>query len=333
MAASEAYIQLKNKADDRIIDIINLYTPLKKSGINYVGFCPFHNEKTPSFKVYQNSAKAFYKCFGCDAGGSVFDFLMKMENLTFPECCEKLKKYLNHVDEFQPKPPRVQEPVKTSHNYINPEYAKLTFANYEKNHFVTFLKTIFDETTVTDLINRFYIGTALTGATIFWIVDENEEIRTGQIIMYNEVIGKRLKNLPVTWIHAQPGFQGFRSKLCFFGQHQLEEFGKPIAIVESPKTAVIMTAVYPDYIWLASMGATQLQVSKFEVLKDREIILFPDYDAYKLWDEIMWKAIKLNYDVTIYASLFEIVDSMNDIEKQDYLKCDIADLYLSKLNF
>lgn len=71
-----------------IIDIISPYVNLKKSGSNYVGLCPFHNEKTPSFSV--SAGKQMYYCFGCGAGGNVFTFLMEYENLTFQEALEQL---------------------------------------------------------------------------------------------------------------------------------------------------------------------------------------------------------------------------------------------------
>lgn len=71
-----------------IIDIISSYVNLKRGGSNYVGLCPFHNEKTPSFSV--SPGKQMYYCFGCGAGGNVFTFLMEYENLTFVEALEQL---------------------------------------------------------------------------------------------------------------------------------------------------------------------------------------------------------------------------------------------------
>lgn len=72
---------LKERAD--LVRIIEPYAPLKKKGQNWMGRCPFHQEKTPSFSV--NPAKGFYKCFGCGKGGNAYTFLMEIEGLTFPE--------------------------------------------------------------------------------------------------------------------------------------------------------------------------------------------------------------------------------------------------------
>ena len=72
---------VKNQSD--IVRVISDYVSLKKRGANYMACCPFHSEKTPSFSVSQ--PKGLYKCFGCGAGGSVFDFVMRIEGCQFPE--------------------------------------------------------------------------------------------------------------------------------------------------------------------------------------------------------------------------------------------------------
>lgn len=71
----------KIKEEVDIVELISSYVQLKKTGINYVGLCPFHSEKTPSFTVSPN--KKLYHCFGCGEGGDVIGFIMKKENLDF----------------------------------------------------------------------------------------------------------------------------------------------------------------------------------------------------------------------------------------------------------
>ena len=68
----------------QIQEIIKKYVPtLQKKGRNYIGLCPFHKEKTPSFNV--SAEKQTFYCFGCHTGGNVFTFISKIERLTFPE--------------------------------------------------------------------------------------------------------------------------------------------------------------------------------------------------------------------------------------------------------
>ena len=71
-----------------IVDVISGYVPLRKRGKNYIGLCPFHQEKTPSFTV--NSNLQIYKCFGCSAGGNIFSFLMEYKNLSFIESVQEI---------------------------------------------------------------------------------------------------------------------------------------------------------------------------------------------------------------------------------------------------
>ena len=78
--------EIRDRAD--IVDLIGEYVDLKRSGSNYMGLCPFHSEKTPSFSV--SPSKSIFKCFGCGVGGDVITFVMKRENLSFPEAVEFL---------------------------------------------------------------------------------------------------------------------------------------------------------------------------------------------------------------------------------------------------
>jgi len=77
---------LKTRAD--IVGIIGARVQLKKKGTNWMGCCPFHDEKTPSFSVQQR--KGFYKCFGCGKGGNVYTFLMEVDGLSFPEAVKEI---------------------------------------------------------------------------------------------------------------------------------------------------------------------------------------------------------------------------------------------------
>jgi DNA primase len=71
-----------------IVSIIGSYLALKKAGQNHLGLCPFHAEKTPSFSV--SPSKQVFHCFGCGAGGDVFQFLMQIEGVSFPEALKRL---------------------------------------------------------------------------------------------------------------------------------------------------------------------------------------------------------------------------------------------------
>ena len=85
----EEYVQ-EIKTRINIVDYIGKFVSLRKAGQNFVGLCPFHMEKTPSFSV--NPAKEIFYCFGCHVGGDIIHFVEKYEGLSFQEAVEELGK-------------------------------------------------------------------------------------------------------------------------------------------------------------------------------------------------------------------------------------------------
>ncbi len=113
-----------------IIDIVSDYVQLKKSGSNYVGLCPFHNEKTPSFTV--SDTRQFFHCFGCGEGGDSIAFIMKKENLDFVEAIRFLaNKYGIEIEEGQVDKKKVAEKEKLYE--INKETARFFYKNLMNN--------------------------------------------------------------------------------------------------------------------------------------------------------------------------------------------------------
>src|SRR5512138_1412554 len=95
MIPDEKIAEVRERAG--IVEVISDYISLKKSGANYLGLCPFHGEKTPSFNV--NPARGIFHCFGCGVGGNVVTFVMKMEGTSFPEAVKLLAKRVGVVIE------------------------------------------------------------------------------------------------------------------------------------------------------------------------------------------------------------------------------------------
>ena len=91
----------------RVDEIISEFVSLKKRGVNFIGLCPFHNEKTPSFTV--SPTKGIYKCFGCGKAGNAVNFLMEHEHYTYPEALKYIaKKYNIEIDEDEQSPEQIQ---------------------------------------------------------------------------------------------------------------------------------------------------------------------------------------------------------------------------------
>lgn len=119
--------EIRDRAD--IVDLIGEYVDLQRSGSNYMGLCPFHSEKTPSFSV--SPSKSIFKCFGCGVGGDVITFVMKRENLSFPEAVEFLAdKYNVRLEVYKDENKEARE--KRNRLYeINREAGLHFLKNYE----------------------------------------------------------------------------------------------------------------------------------------------------------------------------------------------------------
>jgi DNA primase len=90
-----------------IFEVVSDYVQLRRSGANYLGLCPFHTEKTPSFNV--NPAREIFHCFGCGAGGNSFSFIMKMEGVSFPEAVKLLARKAGvEIEERQLTPSEIR---------------------------------------------------------------------------------------------------------------------------------------------------------------------------------------------------------------------------------
>lgn len=123
--------QIKNHID--IIDVVGEYVKLKKRGANYLGLCPFHNEKTPSFTV--SPAKELYKCFGCGKSGNTITFLMEHDKMTYVEALRWLaNRYHIEVEETESTPEQKQQQQASESLYIINSFAQKFFEEQLFDH-------------------------------------------------------------------------------------------------------------------------------------------------------------------------------------------------------
>lgn len=119
------------KQENDIVDIISETVKLKRSGRNYMGLCPFHNEKSPSFSVSQD--KQIYKCFGCGEAGNVLTFVMKNRNLNFIEACKVLAEKANiRLDLGNGEESKVVKKKELLYK-VNVEAARYFFSNLQRD--------------------------------------------------------------------------------------------------------------------------------------------------------------------------------------------------------
>lgn len=130
MQISEEILE-KIKSQNDIVDVISERVRLRKSGRNFTGLCPFHNEKTPSFSVSQE--KQIYKCFGCGEAGNVISFVMKEKNLPFIEAVKYLANRANIPLEMNNGERSKAAKKKDLLYRVNVEAAKFFFSNLMNN--------------------------------------------------------------------------------------------------------------------------------------------------------------------------------------------------------
>ena len=226
--------------------------------------------------------------------------------------------------------PRPVTPQQKPVSFIPVEVFKASLKAHETNHFVQFLINLFGVEVASQLVNRYFIATSKhwNGATVFWQIDTQGKVRTGKIMLYSPTTGKRVKNLeiPVYWVHKALKQPEFELRQCLFGEHLLIDKIKPVAIVESEKTAVIASVYLPHFIWVAVGSLTNLNAEKCSILKGRTVILFPDLNGFDKWSS---KAKELSH-LTIFSVSDLLERKATETEKKQGF--DLAD-YLIKYDY
>ena len=225
------------------------------------------------------------------------------------------------------------------------------------------------EALIIETMSRFYIGFSdyrfsfssapsyfsPTGANVFWLIDEQNRIRGGQVVLFNQESATcsthkqpdrhtrpvylaiesqfRKKRLSVPlWLKKYKDQQGNKMP-CLFGLPQLqkEPITKPIAICEAPKTALVGWIYYPEYIWLAIGSRGMLKAVRLKPLAGRNVTLFPDLSkdgsTFELWNKAatdLQNKLKGNWNTS------RVLEDAPDLTDEERKGADIADYMLSR---
>ncbi len=227
----------------------------------------------------------------------------------------------------KPKIIKQQKPA----SYINYKYLNESMLTSKPNFLLTYLKNeLFGEEDTNYLIDLYKIGTSScwNGSTLFWQIDENSNIRTGKIMLYDTYSGKRIKKPfnHINWIHKTLKLPDFQLNQCLFGSHLVKnDLNKTIAIVESEKTALIASIYIPEFIWMATGGIHNLNYENTRILMFRNVVMFPDLGCFDLWKK---KSVKLSPLINIKISTL-LKDNASTKEME--MGYDLAD-YLINMN-
>jgi len=296
------------------------------------------------YKYSLHSKSIKHRCPGCGKKRFVF-YINNETNEYVSEKVGRCDREVNCGYHFKPKqffensidnykPYLVEATTKVKKNsFHSADDLSETLGVFEENNFIQFLKNNFKKESLDQVLKSYKVGTARywNNGTVFWQIDRNGIIRAGKIILYDKK-GKRSSY--VNWVHAiklkSNEINEYILNQCFFGEHLIKKSDKVIAIVESEKTAIVMSLMFEKYLWLATGSLNGLSEKKINVLKNRRIILYPDLgirskrSPFSQWKEKAISFKKQGFDIEV-SDLLERKGSDSDREKG----LDIADYFLN----
>lgn len=238
MISQDTIQKIQNKV--AILDIVGTYVKLKKRGSNYLGLCPFHNEKTPSFTV--SAAKEIYKCFGCGKSGNSIGFLMDIEKFSYVEALRWLANKYNIEIEETVSSPELKIQLQTSESlYIINNFAQKFFSEQlwdteeGKDIALSYLKHRgFKEET----IRKFQIGYNPEARDSFAMAASNAQfntallLKTGTVVQRDERLQDNYRGRIVFPIHNPSG------KVLGFGARIIKKNDKAPKYINTPENEI-----------------------------------------------------------------------------------------------
>lgn len=304
------------------------YTLEPYKGMNTRYRCPYCQQRDKTFSRYIDA----------ETGEHIHPTVGKCERINSCGIHYTPKQYFqdNNISFDTPQPkayrprPIAPPPKPVSFIPIEAFKASLNTKAFEKNNFVKYLIDLFGGEVAGQLVSRYFIANSKhwSGATVFWQIDIQGKVRTGKIMLYSPTTGKRVKEpcSHIQWVHSLLKQPEYSLKQCFFGEHLLIDKTKPVAIVESEKTAIIASGYLPDFAWLAVGGKDGLNTEKCSILKGRSVVLYPDLGMFEKWSS---KAKELSH-----LAKFAVSDLLERKATEDEKTkgLDLAD-YLSKFDY
>ncbi len=224
----------------QIVEVIQEFVPLKRRGVNYLGLCPFHNEKTPSFTV--SPSKEIFKCFGCGKAGNVVNFIMEHEHLSYPEALKYLaRKYHIEVVEKELTPEELEKQNERESLLVLTAYAARQFSEnlFQSDEGISVGLSYFKQRGFRqNTLKKFEIGYSLDKRDAFTrkALDDGYKqdflIKSGLSIQHEENIFDRFNGRVMFPIHSLSG------QVLGFGGRTLKSDAKTAKYVNSPESEI-----------------------------------------------------------------------------------------------
>jgi DNA primase len=224
----------------QIADVVQEYVPLKKRGVNLLGLCPFHNEKTPSFTV--SPSKGIFKCFGCGKGGNSINFIMEHEHLSYPEALKYLAaKYHIEIEEKELTREDIEKQNERESMLVLTAYAGRQFKEnlFNTDEGISVGLAYFRERGFRhDILKKFDVGYSFERRDSFSrkaVEDGYQQeflVKTGLSIQHDEKIFDRFSGRVMFPIHSLSG------QILGFGGRVLKSDPKTAKYLNSPESEI-----------------------------------------------------------------------------------------------
>lgn len=294
--------------------------------------CWYHDDKHPSMHV--NKTKNIYKCFVCGKGGDVIKLVQDYDNKSFIEACDWLvnefqvvlisntnptnptnKKFSHSTILDAAKTDSLDSSNSCSENKSMSSVQSVVPLSPDLVQRSLSLDSVFCKSTVTagyltesqlrHVATRYRLGCTKEGGVIFWEIDDQQRVHTGKIMYYLSDCHRDKEHKP-TWVHHLMKDKlpaNYELQHCLFGLHLISDISaisagpQKIAIVESEKSAVILSEKFPDFLWLSCGGLQSFKPQLLEPLVNHKVVIFPDTDpqgdAFRTWAQVALEAQRL----------------------------------------
>lgn len=282
--------------------VVEHFDSLKRKGCRDVTYCPWHDDKHPSLTLYTTDGQNRCHCFACGKGGSTIDYVMAHENLEFRDACQMLSNTFG-IGELagKRKAPVYHKPKpmvhKTNDITFIPNDIVENMVSAE-NSLSKCLMSLFSHQLVEYLTELYKLGcyesSLYPDCTAFPSIDIQGRVHNIKIQHYDDNLFSpsfaHCDKNHIYWLGQKLVGEGILPKSskfstdCLFGEHLISLFpATTIALVESPKNALFGAAAYPQMLWVATGTKNNLRPSVLQVLQGRDVIVYPDHDAYDEW--------------------------------------------------
>lgn len=333
---------------------------VRRSGRHYITLCPWHDDTHPSLTLYDDADHSHCYCHACSHSGDAISYIMQTQGWDFKEACEWICQNFSipydTPDGSSRRP--FKKPLTLAPQNVAPKCCAIIPEDYmrstlsSRNGFCDCMRQLFPAALVEQLAAEYCLGTVSDldddcTDVIFWNIDRHGTVRNGKQQRYpadptkpdffhtQPLFGSR-KDLRAVWIGKRLARKGliplpegttqddveFDNK-SLFGEHLLARYPQlPVALVESPKNALLGAAAIPKYLWIAAGNKNSLQSDILAPLRGRNVLVLPDRDAIGEWTERL--------DTMQSLANFRVSDFAARMAPEGAAKYDVADYIIER---